>query len=160
MASAPLAVDVLITALAEALLRGEPSSRALADRRPARLDTAALARARDFLDAECARTVRSEELEAATGLDRYALARQFRAACGTSPYRYALMRRLDRARNELGQGAGTLAAVAAETGFSDQAHMTRSFKAAYGVTPGRYRTLREGRNAVPAGLLDGVALAD
>jgi len=42
--------------------------------------------------------VRSAQLEAVTGLDRYALARQFRRCFGTSPYRYLVMRRLDRAR--------------------------------------------------------------
>ena len=40
----------------------------------------------------------SQTLERITGLNRYALARQFRACFGTSPYRYLTMRRLDRAR--------------------------------------------------------------
>ena len=41
--------------------------------------------AREFLAAEAHRTVASEELEKITGLDRFALARHFRAATGTSP---------------------------------------------------------------------------
>ena len=39
------------------------------------------------------------QLEAITGLSRFALARHFRACLGTSPYRYLVMRRLDRARH-------------------------------------------------------------
>ena len=106
---------------------------------PRRLDHAALARGRAFLDHR--RTVvRSEELEAVTGLGRYDFARQFRAWYGTSPYRYSLLRRLDFARSELGRGS-PLADLALAAGFADQAHLTRMFRSAYGVPPGRYAAL-------------------
>ena len=36
----------------------------------------------------------------------------------------------------------SLADVAYDTGFADQAHFTRTFKSAFGVTPGRDRALR------------------
>jgi AraC-like DNA-binding protein len=133
----PLALDTVIVRLTEGLLAGDPSSGAPA---PLRLDGAALARAREFLGAETARVVRSSELEAVAGLTRYDLARQFRAAFGTSPYRYSLLRRLDRARAALRRG-DALVDVALDTGFADQAHFSRMFKAAYGVTPARYRAL-------------------
>lgn len=134
----PLAIDTLILRLAEALLDADPSCGGSAA--PIRLDGGALARARQLLDAETARVVQSSELETATGLTRYDLARQFRAAFGTSPYRYSLMRRLDFARTELGR-TRSLADVALAAGFADQAHLTRKFKAAFGVTPARYRGL-------------------
>jgi len=88
--------------------------------------------------------IRSSELEEVTGLTRYDLARQFRSAFGTSPYRYSLMRRLDRARASL-RGNRSLADVALAAGFADQAHLTRMFKAVFGVSPARYRTLEAGR---------------
>lgn len=97
--------------------------------------------ARDYLEAHATRTVRSGELEAVTGLDRFALARHFRAAFATSPHRYLLMRRLQRARALIGTGEG-LADVAAATGFADQSHLNRHFKKAYGVTPGQWAGLR------------------
>ncbi len=50
--------------------------------------------ARDYLEAHVVRGVRSQELERVTGLDRFALARHFRAAFATSPHRFLLMRRL------------------------------------------------------------------
>jgi AraC-like DNA-binding protein len=84
--------------------------------------------------------VRSAELEAVTGLSRYELARQFRALYGTSPNRYALMRRLDFARNQL-RGEKRLVETALTAGFADQAHFTRMFRSAYGMTPGRYARL-------------------
>ena len=60
---------------------------------------------------------------------------------GTSPHRYQLMRRLERAREAIHR-ARSLADVASEMGFADQAHFTRAFASAFGLTPGRYRTLR------------------
>ena len=77
------------------------------------------------------------------GLTRYDLARQFRSMCGTSPYRYLLMRRLDLARDLIHQGR-SLVDVAYDAGFADQAHFTRVFRSAFGLTPARYRTLRAG----------------
>ena len=138
----PLAVDSLVLRLTEALLDGDPSCAGRA--RPIRVDPRAIARARHLLHGETTRVVRSSELEAVTGLSRYDLARQFRAALGTSPYRYSLMRRLDRARLRLRAGA-PLADVALEAGFADQAHFSRMFKSTLGVAPARYRTLEAGR---------------
>jgi AraC-like DNA-binding protein len=98
-------------------------------------------RARAFLEAETTRVVRSAELEAISGLSRYELARQFRLVCGTSPYRYSLMRRLEAARGAIARQR-PLADVALESGFADQAHLTRRFGAAYGLTPAQYRALQ------------------
>ncbi len=135
----PLAMDSLMVQLAEGLLEADPCGQRVA--RPRHLDVAALERARQFLDTEKTRVVRSSELEAVTGLTRYALARQFRWRYGTSPYRYLLMRRLDFARAQLSRHR-SLVDVAFEAGFADQAHFTRRFKAAFGLTPARYGALR------------------
>jgi len=135
----PLALDSLMVQLAEGLLEADPCCKRVS--RPRHLNVAALERARQFLDAEKTRVVRSSELEAVTGLTRYELARQFRLRCGTSPYRYLLMRRLDFARAQLSRSQ-PLVDVALEAGFADQAHFTRMFKAAFGLTPARYGALR------------------
>jgi len=134
----PLALDALVLRLAEGLIEADPDGHAARPSR--RLDAAALERARAFLDSRRA-IVRSVELEAVTGLGRYDLARQFRAAYGTSPYRYSLMRRLDFARSRLGDGM-PLVELALVAGFADQAHFTRMFRSAFGVTPGRFARLR------------------
>ncbi|HET6319392.1 MAG TPA: helix-turn-helix transcriptional regulator [Chloroflexota bacterium] len=136
----PLARDSLILRLAECLLAADPCL-VNARSRP-RLDTSALVRAREFLDFQRS-VVRSTQLEAITGLTRYELARQFRVAYGTSPYRYSLQRRLDHARRALRRDQ-PLADVALEAGFADQAHFTRVFTANYGLPPGRYAALTVG----------------
>jgi AraC-like DNA-binding protein len=130
----PLQRDQIIVDLAEALAAADPS---LARRKLSPRHRRAVATARAFLDANVETTVRSAALEAATGLSRYELARHFRACLGTSPYRYLVMRRLDRVRALLRQGA-SLADVAVSCGFADQSHMSRQFKRAYGLSPGRW----------------------
>lgn len=143
----PLALDALVLRLAEGLLEGDPHG---PPSWPRHLDHAALARGRGFLEARRA-IVRSNELEAITGLSRYEFARQFRALYGTSPYRYSLLRRLDFARSRLGTGR-PLAELALAAGFADQAHFTRMFRSAYGLTPGRYARLHAGSRAEAGGL--------
>jgi AraC-like DNA-binding protein len=144
----PLALDALILQLSAGLLRA--SGVGAADRAGGargRLNLPAVERGRDVLESRLA-VVQSSEVEAATGLDRYQFARQFRLVYGTSPYRYSVMRRIDLARRWLGSGR-PLAETAAEVGFADQAHFTRTFKAAFGMTPGQYAKL----SAISAGYL-------
>ncbi len=135
---APLVSDELVLEMAVGLLAGDSGSPAAQG--AGRPDLRAVRRARQFLEAETGRVVHSSELESVTGLSRFELARQFRMVCGTSPYRFSLLRRLDDARGRLGSET-SLVEVALDAGFSDQAHFTRLFKAAYGLTPARYARL-------------------
>lgn len=133
----PLAVDAVVARLADRLAaRSDGPARKRSDATAHR----AVRRARDFLVAEAHRTVASEELERVSGLDRFALARQFRAAFGTSPHRFQVGRRLARARAMIAEGVA-LSEAAAATGFADQSHLTRHFSARFGLTPGRWATL-------------------
>ena len=133
--------DARIGDLATALLALDPSARSAARVSPA---LAAAERARSFLADRSDALVTSAELESVTGLDRFALARHFRARFGTSPYNYLVMRRLGRAKAML-RGQAALADVAAACGFADQSHMTRQFRRAFGLTPGRWRHLQRDR---------------
>ena len=134
----PLEIEHGLLGLAEALLGLDPS---LVPRRRSALDVNAVERARTFLDAHHGRVVSAEEIERVSGLDRYTLARQFRSRLGTSPFRYLIMRRLDRVRTAMLAGT-PLADVAALSGFADQSHMTRFFKRAFGLPPGRWLALQ------------------
>lgn len=123
----------LVAAVADLLLRASSS----AARSPRSLRLASLLRVRDLIIADP--TVRHSiaTLEGVSGLDRWALARQFRAAFGTSPSSFRTMRRLDAARGMIRDGL-PLAAAAVEAGFADQCHMSRLFKRAYGLTPAKW----------------------
>lgn len=133
----PLALDGIVARLADTLARRGDQGQGRAPRARARTRVEA---ARAYLAAEFSRAITSSDLEAVTGLDRFALARDFRAVLGTSPHRYLVGRRLARARALITAGTG-LADAAAATGFVDQSHLTRQFKARYGVTPGRWVAL-------------------
>ena len=90
--------------------------------------------ARDYID-DCLDTTFSlTELEQATGHDRWQLSRDFRALFGSSPYRYLVLRRLEKARAYLVEGLSG-AEVAAACGFADQSHFGRQFRKTYGLPP-------------------------
>lgn len=138
---APIEADDRVLDLADAMLALDPAIARDTGSTPA---LAACERVRQFLDAHLDRNVASSELEAVSGLDRFAMARHFRLSFGTSPYHYLVMRRLDRARALLCAG-DTLAEIAFACGFADQSHLTRHFRKAFGVTPGRWRALQRAR---------------
>lgn len=133
-----LHLDNSLVRIADALAALDPSGDAASDGTP---DQRAVSLARDFLDAHVLAPVASRTLERLTGLSRFTLTRHFRAVLGTSPHRYVVMRRLDRARRLIRTGAA-LAEVAVASGFADQAHMTRHFTKTYGVSPSRWRALQ------------------
>jgi len=96
-----------------------------------------LLRVRSLIAARPADRHPIDELERMADLDRWSLARQFRAAFGTSPSRFRTMRQLDQVRRLVISGIG-LADAALDAGFADQSHMSRQFKRAYGLTPARW----------------------
>jgi AraC-like DNA-binding protein len=104
------------------------------------LDLGRLFRVRDLLAASSAKVHTMNELERVADLDRWTLARHFRAAFGTSPSRFRTLRRLDRARDSI-KGGNNLAEAAIASGFADQSHMSRQFKRAYGLTPARWAAM-------------------
>jgi hypothetical protein len=67
--------------LADLLVRlaGQPAPQ------PVRVDDAAVARVRGYLDAHASEHTSSRILELLAGIDRFAIARQFRLVYGTSP---------------------------------------------------------------------------
>ncbi|WP_394827844.1 AraC family transcriptional regulator [Pendulispora albinea] len=138
--------DVSRTEMAVAVAHGlmaasSPAALCLTSRR-APLDFVALSRVREAIAACPAERHAMRELERIAGLDRWTIARQFRALFGTSPSRFRTLRRLDRVRRLL-EGGLSLADASIEAGFADQSHMSRCFKSAYGLTPARWVAARE-----------------
>lgn len=76
------------------------------------------------------------------GLSPATVSRGFRQAFGTSPRGYRSEQRALKAAEALVTRADSLAALAADLGFVDQAHMTRAVAALTGLTPGRLRSSR------------------
>lgn len=104
---------------------------------------------RDLLDAHV-----TSGLTLATAADRLGahpthLVRAFTAEFGLPPHAYLVGRRVDRARALLLAGQPA-AAVAANAGFYDQAHLTRTFRRYLGTTPAKFATGAARRPPAPA----------
>ena len=148
-----LAVDEMRDAAISALVRRAQRRGGLAlndrDRPGVGRRDAGMARVHDLLQAEYAREIGADELAAVAGCSRFALYRAFVAQFGMSPGDYQRQLRLRSARRLLVAGLSP-AQAAAESGFTDQAHLTRWFGRCYGITPARYQA------AIIKGTIDGM----
>jgi AraC family transcriptional regulator len=79
------------------------------------------------------------ELATFADVDRAHLARTFRRVFGCTIGEYTRALRMERAARWLARNDVSIAHVAAELGFCDQAHFTRAFRATYGAAPGVWR---------------------
>lgn len=77
---------------------------------------------------------------ALTGVSERQLQRKFEEQIGISPKRYAGITRMQHALRMLRKRPGniSLAGIACDAGFFDQAHLTREMKNLSGLTPGQY----------------------
>ena len=84
------------------------------------------------------------------GLLPRTLRRRFTAQAGLTPKRFARVQRLRRVTRALdGQARADWAAVAAEHGYCDQAHLIDEFQDLADITPGDYlRSRTDGPNHV------------
>jgi AraC-like DNA-binding protein len=105
-------------------------------------------RARDYIDNHVVTGFSLDDLERASHHDRWQLSRDFRALFGTSPYRYLILRRLDRARGMMLEGDAH-ANVAMACGFSDQSHFVRQFRKAFGLTPSAWLSAISHNRSIP-----------
>jgi AraC family transcriptional regulator len=99
-------------------------------------DAAALVRRRFSED------LRLSRLAAVVGVPAVRLAAAFRRHFGCSVGEYLLRARLSRARRLLRDSRASLASIAAECGFFDQAHFSRAFRKFHATTPSEYRRTR------------------
>lgn len=106
-----------------------------------------LRRVTDYITANCARSIRLQELAELVGLSQSYFSHAFKAATGLPPHQWQMQARVRRGQDLLVRGDRPLSSIAAETGFSDQAHFTRVFRRFVGVTPAAWQ--REHRTVRP-----------
>lgn len=132
LAAQALAIEMLVDAT-RALGGGNADRR---DGRPAWLERA------EELVHDCYRQpLRLADVASAAGVSVSHLSAVFRAAHGVSLGAYIRALRVEWAAERLASGVGSIAAIALQAGFSDQAHLTRAFKRATGRTPGSWRRM-------------------
>ncbi|AGZ39795.1 helix-turn-helix domain-containing protein [Actinoplanes friuliensis] len=83
---------------------------------------------------------RLDDLAELAGCSRWHLSRTFHQVTGLTINAYRLRLRVRRALDQLGQSS-SLAALAADTGFADQPHLTRAVRRELGLPPGAVRAL-------------------
>jgi AraC family transcriptional regulator len=107
-----------------------------APREPSRaaLGPAALQKIRDYIQAHLAEPIEVNDLAALAGRSPFHFSRIFTRSMGMTPYRYVVHHRLRAAIDRI-RGGMSLAEVAADTGFSDQSHLSRWIRRVHGVTP-------------------------
>jgi len=93
---------------------------------------------REYLQDNYAENISLEQLAQMVCLSPEHLVRVFTAQIGLPPHTYQTQIRISRAKMLLAKGY-SIADVAHNIGFADQAHFTRHFKRLNGVTPGVYR---------------------
>lgn len=90
-------------------------------------------------------SLRVVDVARALGMSADHFARRFVATAGTTPHRYLVQLRVQRARRLIESTAKPLEEIASVCGFASQAHMTATFRRALGVTPARCRRDARGR---------------
>ena len=92
-----------------------------------------------FIDRHYAEKLTLRQLAESSGLSPVAFSRLFKRTTQTTPIRYITEIRLNQARKLLANTGMTLADIAAETGFYDEAHFVKTFRKSRRMTPGEYR---------------------
>lgn len=93
----------------------------------------------ELLNANLAGRVRIADLAQECRLSISHFARSFKASFGMPAHKWLVHRRVERSRELMAQTTESLAEIADEAGFTDQAAFTRAFRQIVGVSPGRWR---------------------
>lgn len=98
-----------------------------------------LSRIESFVEHHLADEIRLEHLAGIASMSVDHFVRAFKQATGSTPHRYLLERRLDRAGVLLRDSAESVATIARRCGFPGAAHFSATFHTHYGTTPTAYR---------------------
>lgn len=104
-------------------------------RTPARLSSEVLARIKEYIVAHLDESIEVAALAKLSGLSPFHFARRFKSSVGMTPHRFVVRLRLRRAVELIRQGRAGLGAIALQTGFADQSHLSRWVRRVYGVSP-------------------------
>ena len=121
------------------LCRTRGARSAPASRETGRLSAVQWGRVNDLITSELGNDLSLTSLSNVLGMSKPHFVRLFRRTAGTSPHRYVMQKRVERARQLVMASEVPLVEVASEAGFASQSHLNQAFQKAYGMTPGHAR---------------------
>lgn len=92
-----------------------------------------------YIRAHLADTLTIQSIAAAASVSESECIRCFRAMTGTTPIRYAIQLRLQKAAELLTETDDKVAEIGAACGFQEMGYFARAFRSQYGATPSAYR---------------------
>lgn len=101
-----------------------------------------VATAIEFAEAHLSERPSVEQLADIAGMSRYQLDRRMRHIFGLTTGQWMVKMRIDLAQRLLSETENAIAAIALESGYSDQSAFTRQFRRATGLSPREYRLTR------------------
>lgn len=98
-----------------------------------------LRRVSEHLEASSNQKVRVQDLAELCRMSEDYFLRAYKAATGQTPYRAALVNRLQKAAGYLSGTDEVMSSIAMKTGFRSQSHFSAQFKSHFGMSPTEYR---------------------
>jgi AraC family transcriptional regulator len=103
------------------------------------LDAFKLNKVKDLIEDQLHEDLSIADMAAVVHMSQFHFARAFKTATGTSPHRYLILRRMERAKILLKVTKMSIAQIAYGLGFANQSHFIAQFRKAFGTTPKNYR---------------------
>ena len=103
------------------------------------LDTLQVKQLQDFIEENLDQKISIAQLAAIVHLSQFHFARAFKESVGTTPYRYLVQRRIERAKTLLKVTRLSVLEISIRVGYINLSHFTKQFRRYVGVTPTAYR---------------------
>lgn len=107
------------------------------------ISVAKVRRVIDYVESNLGNRILIEDMANVAGISKWHFARAFKKSTGQSPYQFVKSRRLLRAQSLIERCDSSLADIALQCGFANQAHFTTAFNQEMGMPPGRFKQLQQ-----------------
>jgi AraC family transcriptional regulator len=130
-----LYLDSLAVSVATRLLRCHSSASVEPEKQSGRLTGRRLKEALSYIEDNIAQDISLSDVAAVAGLSASHFKGLFRETVGLPVHQYLIRRRVERAKELLGEGELSISQIALEVGFAHQSHLAHHMRRLLGVSP-------------------------